>query len=123
MYKTSEFKDFSKSAPSRLAQMIDNPFRNFSASKMSQAVKPMTVVEYTDLLGKLHRIPVRNRTEMKKAQLFLSILKAETAKVKDIIAQYPMKYGQVPKRFMAELRAELKAIGFDSKMANRLAGY
>jgi hypothetical protein len=34
-----------------------------------------------------------------------------------------MKYGQVPKRFMAELRAELKVYGFDSKMANKLAGY
>jgi hypothetical protein len=34
-----------------------------------------------------------------------------------------MKYGQVQKRFMAELRAELKAIGFDSKMTNKLAGY
>ena len=123
MYKTKEFKDFSKNAPSRLAQMIDNPFRNFAASKMSQAVKPMTIVEYTDLLGRQHRIPVRNKKQMREVQAYLAIFKQESATVKSIIADYPMSYGRVPKRFMAQLKRELKAVGIDSKLAERLAGY
>lgn len=123
MYKTSEFKDFSKSAPSRLAQMIDNPFRNFAASKMSQAVKPMTVVEYTDLLGTKHRIPVRNKTQMREVQMYLAIFKAEAATVKSIIAEYPMSYGRVPKKFMAQLKRDLKPLGWDGKQVMKLAGY
>lgn len=118
-----EFRETVKTGGNRLSQLIDNPFRQFAASKMSQAVKPMTIVEYTDLLGTVHRIPVRNRTQMREVQLYLSIFKAEAATVKSIISEYPMTYGRVPKRFLSELKRELKAVGVDSKFAMKLAGY
>lgn len=123
MFKTSEFRDFSKSNPSRLAQMIENPFRNFSASKHSQAVKPMTVVEYKDFFGKVYRIPVRNKTQMREAQLFLSIFKSEMATLKSILSEYPVSYGRIPKKFMKELRTELKPLGFSNELINKVAGY
>jgi hypothetical protein len=123
MFKTSEFKDFSKSNPSRLAQMIENPYKVFSASKHSQAVKPMTVVEFTDIMGKKHVIKCANKTKMKEAMAFLSILKAETAKVKTILSEYPVKMGRIEKRFLSELKSELKPMGFSNQFINQLAGY
>ncbi len=123
MYKTSEFKDFSKSNPSRLAQMIENPFRNFSASKISNSVKPMTVVEFTDILGKKHVIKCSNKTKMKEAMAFLSIFKSEMATLKSILSEYPVSYGRIPKKFMKELRTELKPYGFSNELINKVAGY
>ena len=123
MFKTSEFRDFSKSNPSRLAQMIENPFRNFSATKLSNSVKPMTVVEFTDILGKKHIIKCANKTKMKEAMAFLSILKQDTATLKQIISEYPISYGRIPKKFMREFRNELKPLGFSNEFINKVAGY
>jgi hypothetical protein len=123
MFKTSEFRDFSKSNPSRLAQMIENPFRNFSATKLSNSVKPMTVVEFTDILGKKHIIKCANKTKMKEAMAFLSILKQDTATLKQIISEYPISYGRIPKKFMKEFRTELKPLGFSNEFINKVAGY
>lgn len=123
MFKTSEFRDFSKSNPSRLAQMIENPFRNFSATKLSNSVKPMTVVEFTDILGKKHVIKCANKTKMKEAMAFLSILKQDTATLKQIISEYPISYGRIPKKFMKEFRTELKPLGFSNEFINKVAGY
>lgn len=120
---TAEFKDFSKSNPSRLAQMIENPYRNFSASKHSQAVKPMTVVEFTDILGKKHIIKCANKTKMKEAMAFLSIFKSEMATLKGILSEYPISMGRIPKKFMKELRSELKPYGFSNEFINKVAGY
>lgn len=119
----AEFKDFSKSNPSRLAQMIENPFRNFSATKLSNSVKPMTVVEFTDILGKKHVIKCANKTKMKEAMAFLSILKQDTATLKQIISEYPISYGRIPKKFMKEFRNELKPLGFSNEFINKVAGY
>ena len=119
----AEFKDFSKSNPSRLAQMIENPFRNFSATKLSNSVKPMTVVEFTDILGKKHVIKCANKTKMKEAMAFLSILKQDTATLKQIISEYPISYGRIPKKFMKEFRTELKPLGFSNEFINKVAGY
>ncbi len=123
MFKTSEFRDFSKSNPSRLAQMIENPFRNFSATKLSNSVKPMTVVEFTDILGKKHVIKCANKTKMKEAMAFLSIFKSEMATLKSILSEYPVSYGRIPKKFMKELRSELKPYGFSNEFINKVAGY
>lgn len=123
MYKTSEFRDFSKSNPSRLAQMIENPFKVFSATKISNSVKPMTVVEFTDILGKKHVIKCANKTKMKEAMAFLSILKRDTATLKQIISEYPISFGRIPKKFMKEFRNELKPLGFSSEFINKVAGY
>ncbi len=123
MYKTSEFRDFSKSSPSRLAQMIENPFKNFSATKLSNSVKPMTVVEFTDFLGKKYVIKCANKTKMKEAMAFLSIFKQETTTLKNILSEYPISMGRIPKKFMKELRSELKPLGFSNEFINKVAGY
>jgi hypothetical protein len=120
---TLEFKEQIKTGSNRLANLIENPYRNFSSSKMSSAVKPMTIVQYKDLMGKVHSIKCANRTQMKEAQAFLSIFKTEAAKVKEILSEYPVSYGQIPKKFMKELRSDLGKLGFTTKFINRLAGY
>lgn len=126
MYNTNNFKEWSKShnSPSRLVSLMENPFKQFSASKISSAVKPMTVVEYRDMLGKLHRIPVRNRTQMREAQAYLSIFKAEERTMKQILAEYPIKWGRIEKRFLPELRREFKSKwNVSSKFVDKIAGY
>ena len=96
---------------------------NFSATKLSNAVKPNTIVEFTDLLGKVHRIKCSNRKQMIEAQSFLGIFKTEAVKVKNILAEYPIVMGRIPKRFMSELRNELTPLGFSYSFINKLAGY
>jgi hypothetical protein len=123
MYKTSEFRDFSKSSPSRLAQMIENPYKVFSATKLSNSVKPLTIVEYKDFFGKKYVIKCANKTKMKEAMAFLSIFKQEMATLKSILSEYPVSYGRIPKKFMKELRSELKPLGFSNVLINKVAGY
>lgn len=126
MYKTSEFKSWSKTqnSPSRLVSLMENPFRNFSASKISNAVKPMTVVEYRDMTGKLHRIPVRNKTQMREAQMYLSIFKEEERTMKQLLSEYPIKMGRIEKKFLPELRRDFKRIwNVSSKFVDKIAGY
>lgn len=120
-----EYKDYLKTGTTRLGSLIDNPVRQFAASKMSSAVKPLTVVEYTDIFGKLHRIPVRNRTEMREAQVFLSIFKKECATLKSIVSEYPIEMGRVPKRFMSEFRKDIKSLypKCGNGLINKLAGH
>jgi hypothetical protein len=118
-----EFKESVKTGGNRLGQLIENPFRNFSASKMSIGRKTMCIVEYTDMFGKKHIIKCNNRKQMTEAQLFLSIFKSESAKVKNIISEYPISFGRIPKRFMSELRSELKEFGLSYQFINKLAGY
>jgi hypothetical protein len=118
-----EFKESVKSGSNRLGNLIENPYKVFSASKLSNSVKPMTVVEYTDLMGKKHVIKCANKTKMKEAMAFLSIFKKEAATVKSIISEYPVSYGRIPKKFMSELRNELVHYGFSSSFVNKLAGY
>ena len=102
---------------------IENPFKSFSASKMSENPRFNVSVEYTDLLGNVHRIKCSNRKQMIEAQLFLSMFKKEAATIKNIIAEYPISYGRIPKRFMSELRSELVEFGLTYKFINELAGY
>ena len=118
-----EFKESIKTGSNRLGNLIENPFRNFAASKISSAVKPLTVVEYTDMFGKLYRIPVRNKTQMREAQVYLSIFKKECTTLKNIIGEYPIVMGRIPKKFMSELRSELLEFGLTHKFINKLAGY
>jgi hypothetical protein len=118
-----EFKESVKTGGNRLGQLIENPFRNFAASKMSNGRKTMCIVEYTDLLGNVHRIKCSNRKQMTEAQLFLSIFKKEAASIKNILSEYPISYGRIPKRFMSELRSELVEFGLTYKFINKLAGY
>lgn len=118
-----EFKESVKTGGNRLGQLIENPFKNFAASKMSLGRKTMCVVEYTDLMNKTHRIVCNNRKQMLEAQTFLSIFKKEAATIKGIISEYPVVMGRIPKRFLTELRSELKEYGLSYSFINRLAGY
>jgi len=85
-------------------------YRNFAASKLSSAVKPQSMVEFIDFMGRKHIVAVRNNTELKKQMKFFGMLKKESATIKQIISQYPIKLGKVEKRFLAECKRELKSV-------------
>ena len=91
---------------------------NFAASKMSNAVKPNTVVEFTDFMGRKHKVACRHNGDMKKAMAFFAVLKKESARINEIIASFPMSYGRIPKAFIAECKRDLKAIGLSTKAIN-----
>jgi hypothetical protein len=93
---------------------------NFSATKMSNAVKPNTIVYFKDFLGRQHKVVCRNKPEMKKACEFFSMLKAESVQINRIIAQYPMSYGQVSKKFIPDVKRELKALGLGPKQIQNI---
>lgn len=90
-------------------------YLTFAASKMSNAVKPNTVVEFTDFMGRKHKVACRHNGDMRKAMTFFAILKKESARINDIIASFPMSYGRIPKKFIAEARRDLKSIGLSAK--------
>jgi len=93
---------------------------NFSATKMSNAVKPNSIVIFKDFLGKSHKVVCRNKPEIKKACEFFSILKAESVQINRIIAQYTMSYGQVTKKFIPDVKRELKALGLGPKQIQNI---
>ena len=88
---------------------------NFSATKMSNSVKPNSIVYFKDFMGRQHKVVCRNKPEIKKACEFFSMLKKESAQITRIISQYHMSYGQVTKKFIPEVKAELKGMGLSSK--------
>ena len=90
----------------------ENPFRQFSASKMSNNPRFNVSVEYTDWMGNKHRIVCKTRKALNEARTFLSIFKAETAKINSILSEYPVKMGKFPKKFHSEIKSDLAANGF-----------
>lgn len=85
-------------------------YMNFAASKISQAVKPNTIVEFTDFTGRKHKVVCRNKPEMLKAMKFFSTLKTEKLVVIRILQDYPLyatnkKHATMARR---ELRQYLK---------------
>ncbi len=117
-----QFKEGIKSS-NRLGNLIENPYKVFAASKMSNSVKPLSVVEFTDIFGKKHIIKCANKTKIKEAMVFLSMFKEETTTLKNILSEYPISMGRIPKKFMKELRSELKPLGFSNEFINKVAGY
>lgn len=93
---------------------------NFSASKMSNSVKPNSIVMFKDWMGRSHKVVCRNKPEIKKACEFFAILKAESAQISRIIADYPMSYGQIQKKFIPSVKRELKAMGLSSKQVENI---
>ena len=85
-------------------------YRNFAKSKLSDCVKPKSMVEFTDFMGRTHIVSVRNNTELKKQMKFFGMLKKESSTIKQIISQYPIKLGKVEKKFLAECKRELKSV-------------
>jgi len=90
----------------------ENPFRQFSASKMSNNPRFNVSVEYTDFLGNVHRIQCKSRKALNSAREFLSIFKAETAAINSILREYPVVMGKFPKKFHSEIKSDLKSAGF-----------
>ncbi len=91
---------------------IENPYKQFSASKMSNNPRFNVTVEYTDFLGNVHRIVCKTRKSMLEAQAFLKIFKAEATKINRILAEYPVSMGKFPKKFHKEIKSDLVANGF-----------
>ena len=88
---------------------------NMAATKMSNSVTPNSIVIFKDFMGRTHKVVCRNKPEIKKACEFFSMLKKESAQMTRIIAQYPMSYGQVTKKFRPSVKRELKDMGLSSK--------
>jgi hypothetical protein len=90
-------------------------YLTFAASKMSNAVKPNTIVEFTDFMGRKHKVACRHNGDMKKAMAFFGMLKREATNINQIIAEYPIKMGRIEKRFLPAVKKELKALGLSAK--------
>lgn len=97
-------------------------YKNFAASKMSQSVKPNSIVEFTDFMGRKHKVAVRNNTELKKQMKFFGMLKKESTTIRQIISEYPIKLGRIEKRFVAECKRELKAFGLSKRAIDIVLG-
>jgi len=93
---------------------------NFSATKMSNAVKPNSIVYFKDFMNRQHKVVCRNKPEIKKACEFFSMLKKESAQITRIISEYPMSYGQIDKKFIPSVKRELKAMGLSSKQVENI---
>ena len=97
-------------------------YKNFAASKMSQSVKPNSIVEFTDFMGRKHKVAVRNNTELKKQMKFFAELKKESLTIREIILSYPISMGKVQKKFLAECKRELKAFGLSKRAIDIVLG-
>ncbi len=96
---------------------IENTARNekpvfiqFAASRMSNAVKPNTLVQFTDFMGRKYNVPVKNKPEMLRTMAFFTELKKESAAIKQILSEYPVSYGKIPKKFHSEIKKQLKQL-------------
>ena len=88
---------------------------NMAASKMSQAVKPNTIVIFKDFMGREHKVICRNKPEMLKAMAFFKELKKESLAISRVIADYPLYYGQIDKKHIPAVKRELKALKLGPK--------
>jgi len=93
---------------------IANPFKNFSASKMSNNPRFEVVVSFRDFLGKEHRIVCKNRKKLVEANQFLKMFKTESVKINSILGEYPVVMGEYPKKYHSEIKRELAAAGFST---------
>lgn len=110
-------KKFSNMTQMEKSQLLMNTARNekpvylnFSATRMSNAVKPNTLVQFTDFRGRKFNVPVKNRPEMLKTMAFFSELKKESLAISQVLNEYPVSYGVIPKKFHTEIRKQLKAL-------------
>jgi (p)ppGpp synthase/HD superfamily hydrolase len=71
-------------------------------------------VEYTDYMGRIHRIQCKTRKSMLEAQSFLKMFKSESAKINSILREYPVSMGKFPKKFHSEIKSDLQSAGFGS---------
>ena len=95
-------------------------YLNFSASKFNIPVKPNSIVEFKDFMGRTHKVVCKNNTEIKKTMMFFSELKKESLSISRIISQYPMSYGQITKKIIPEVRKELKNLGLTKSSIDKI---
>ena len=93
---------------------IANPFKNFSASKMSNNPRFEVVVSFTDFMGKSHNIVCKTRKKLVEANQFLKMFKSESVKINSILGEYPVVMGEYPKKYHSEIKKELAAAGFST---------
>ena len=104
---TNEFNQFTETAYN--TSRNEKPqYKNFAASKMSQSVKPNSIVEFKDFMGRIHKVVCKNNTEVKKQMKFFAELKKESLTISQIILSYPISMGKVEKKFVSQCRKELK---------------
>ena len=97
-------------------------YKNFAATKLSSAVKPQSIVEFKDFMGRTHKVAVRNNTELKKQMAFFAELKKESLTIREIILSYPISMGKVEKKFLAECKRELKQFGLSKRAIQIVLG-
>ena len=97
-------------------------YRNFAGSKLSNSVKPNTMVEFTDFMGRKHLVQCRNNSELKKQMKFFAELKKESLTISQIISSYPMKLGKIEKRFLSEVKKDLRSMGLNKRMIDIVLG-
>ena len=114
MFKTNELSNKNQMFWST-ARNEKPVYKMFAASKMSQAINPNTLVEFTDFMGRTFKVPCRNNTELKKAMAFFSELKRESAKINLIISQYPVKMGKIEKKYLPMVRKDLRELKLSKK--------
>jgi len=90
----------------------NNPFKSFSASKMSENPRFNVSVEYTDFMGNTHRIICKTRKAFNDAREFLSLFKSESVTINRILGEYPVSLGKFPKKFHKEIKSDLQSAGF-----------
>jgi len=90
----------------------NNPFKSFSASKMSENPRFNVSVEYIDFMGNTHRIVCKTRKAFNDAREFLSLFKSESAVINRILGEYPVSLGKFPKKFHKEIKSDLQSAGF-----------
>ena len=94
--------------------MNNTIYNNFAASKMSNNPKFSVTVEFTDFLGKQHRIVCNSRPKLKEANDFLKMFKTESVKIAQILNEYPVVMGMYPKKYHSEIKRELASAGFST---------
>ena len=118
---TNEFNQFTETA-FNTSRNEKPQYRNFAASKFNIPTKPNSIVEFTDFMGRKHKVAVKNNTELKKQMAFFAMLKKESLTINQIILSYPISMGKVQKKFVAECKRELKAFGLSKRAIDIVLG-
>ena len=120
-HKTNEFNQYTEVAYN--TSRNERPqYRNFSASKFNIPTKPNSIVEFKDFMGRIHKVQVRNNTELKKQMKFFAELKKESLTINQIISSYPISMGKIEKKFLKDCRNELKSLGLSKKQIDLILG-
>jgi predicted TIM-barrel enzyme len=72
------------------------------------------MVEFTDFMGKQHRIVCNNRRKLAEANEFLKMFKTESVAINKILSEYPVVMGKFPKKYHSEIKRELASAGFST---------